>query len=187
MPPKSPKSSNTSEIDSNEKLNNLTGMLNDLKSSQNKIILSLNSCRESIKAQDKKYISFESKLDLLSSQLTEVLNENKTLREKVEQLEIKLLGIEHSQNTEQSCNMSQEKVYSELLDRQSRSRNIILFNVPESSNSPSQTQDISIVTDVLNCIGTETKPVSIHRLGKLSNKPRPLRIVLPNPAEFLKS
>lgn len=54
MPPKSPKSSGALEGDSNDKLNKLVDMLNNLKSSQNKIVLSLNSCRESIKSQDKK-------------------------------------------------------------------------------------------------------------------------------------
>lgn len=125
-------------------------------------------------------MSFESKLDLLSTQLLEVLNENKTLREKVDQLEVRILDIERIRNTEPLCNMAQEKVYSELLDRQSRSRNIILFNVPESTNSPNQTQDSCIVNDVFNTIGIHANPVSIHRLGKVSSKPRPLRIILPN-------
>lgn len=67
MPLKCPKSSNTLKVDSNEKLNNLADMLNDLNSPQKKIVLSLNSCRESIKAQDKKYTSFESKLSSIDS------------------------------------------------------------------------------------------------------------------------
>jgi hypothetical protein len=183
MPPKSPKSSDSLEVNSNEKLNKLVDMVNDLKNSQNKIVVSLNSCREAIKAQDKKYVSFESKLDLLSTQLLEVLNENKTLKEKVDQLEVKLLDMERPQNNESLCNMAQEKVYSELLDRQSRARNIILFNVPESFNLPDHTQDTSITQDIFSTIGIPTNPISIHRLGKVSNKPRPLRIVLPTPAD----
>jgi len=34
-------------------------------------------------------MSFESKLDLLSTQLIEVLNENKSLRKKVKQIKVK--------------------------------------------------------------------------------------------------
>lgn len=69
------------------------------------------------------------------------------------------------------------------MDRQSRERNITLFNVPERFNSPSHTQDISIVKDVFNSIGIQANSVSIHRLGKKSGKPRSLRIVLSNPAD----
>lgn len=58
--------------------------------------------------------------------------------------------------------MAQEKVYSELLDLQSSARNIILFNISELSNSPSQTRDISIVENVFNSIGTQANPVAIH-------------------------
>jgi len=70
--PKSPKSSVTLDSDSNTKLNNLVDMANDLKNSLNKIVLFLHLYSEVIKSQDKKYMSFEFKLDLLSNQLLEV-------------------------------------------------------------------------------------------------------------------
>lgn len=59
----------------------------------------------------------------------------------------------------------QENLYFEILDRQSRTRNIILFNAPEHTNSPSQTKDISILKDVFHTIGIQANPVSINRLG----------------------
>ncbi|CAI6353558.1 unnamed protein product [Macrosiphum euphorbiae] len=165
----------TIDKDSNTKINQLVDMVKDLKNQQNKIVVSLNSYRDAIKAQEKK-------IDLLSTQLTEVLDDNKSLRIKVEQLETKLLDIERTQNTEPLGATAQEKVYSELLDRQSRARNVILFNVPEPS-VPDQSQDTSTAKDILNTIGVQTIPVSIHRLGKLSNKPRPLRVTLPNSSD----
>lgn len=67
MAPKSPKSSDVLEVDSNVKLNKLVDMVNDLINLQNKIVTSLNSCSETIKVQDKMYMSFESKCDLLST------------------------------------------------------------------------------------------------------------------------
>lgn len=165
----------TIDMDSSIKINQLVDMVKDLKNQQNKIIVSLNSYRDSIKTQDKK-------IDLLSTQLTEILDDNKSLRIKVEQLETKLLDIKHTQNTESLGATAQEKVYSELLDRQSRARNVILFNIPEPS-VPGQSQDTSTAKDILNTIGVQTNPVSIHRLGKLSNKPRPLRVTLPNSSD----
>jgi len=104
----------TIDMDSSIKINQLVDMVKDLKNQQNKIIVSLNSYRDSIKTQDKK-------IDLLSTQLTEILDDNKSLRIKVEQLETKLLDIKHTQNTEPLGATAQEKVYSELLDRQSKS------------------------------------------------------------------
>jgi hypothetical protein len=36
---------------------------------------------------------------------------------------------------------------------------------------------------MLNIIGISTQPLSIHRLGKPSSKPRPIRIVMPSPPD----
>jgi hypothetical protein len=117
-------------------------------------------------------VSFEAKLDLLSTQLSDVIIENKSLEERVIKLELKLTEV---------GSISQENVYSELLDRQSRARNVILFNVPEASTSiPGQLDDTSFANDVFNTIGASVNPLSVHRLGKVSTKPRPLRITLPS-------
>lgn len=62
-------------------------MVNELKNAQNKIITSIKSCRQPIKTQDKKCISFGVQLDLQSTQLTHVINVNKSLKVKVEKLE----------------------------------------------------------------------------------------------------
>lgn len=68
-------------------------MINKLKNSQSKIVSSINSCRESIKLQDKKLVSFDSKFDLSSDQITPVIiiEENKLLKLRIDQLESKLL------------------------------------------------------------------------------------------------
>lgn len=85
-------------------------MVNYLKNSQNKIVASLNSSRKAIKVQNKKYMSFERKIDLLSTQLLEVLNENRELRENVGYLD-----VERFPNIEFLGNLAQEIVYSEFL------------------------------------------------------------------------
>lgn len=63
------------------------------------------------------------------------------------------------------------------MDRQSRVRNIILFNVPDQQN------DVTFIDEIFDVIGVPTKSLSIHRLGKPSNKSRPIRIVMPSPSD----
>lgn len=159
------------------KINKLMDMVTGLKSTQNKIITSVNSCRDYIKSHETK---FDTLFNNLSQQLSEVIYENNSLKDKVQQLEPKLSNLE----LDQINNIPQEKLFSEFMDRQSRARNIVLFNVPEFSStiSADKCKDTSsFINDVSNTIGLTIRPVSVYRLGKLSNKPRPLRIVLPTP------
>lgn len=103
-------------------------MVTDLNNTQNKIITLINSCRYSIK-------SHVTKLNTLFNnqfqQLTEVINENNLLKDKVQQLEIKLSGLESGQIN----NILQEKLFSKFMNRESKARNIVLFNVPEFSST----------------------------------------------------
>lgn len=177
----SPKSVPASTTNGNlaTKINKLMDMVTELKNTQNKIITSVNSCRDSIKSHETK---FDSLFNNLSQQLTEVITENNSLKNKVQQLETKLSGLELGQVN----NIPQEKLFSEFMDRQSRARNIVLFNVPEfqSTVPADKCKDTSsFLTELFNTIGLNIHPVSVHRLGKPSNKPRPLRIVLPIPSE----
>lgn len=174
MPPTSP------ITPKDDKFSQLIVMINELKTSQSKIISAVNSCRESIKLQDKKLTSFDSKFDLLSNQITSVIEENKSLKLRIDLLESKLSSFEQPQSNNHS--VIQESLFSEFMDRQSRARNIILFNVPDHSTSADQQNDSSLVNDIFNVINVPTKPLSVHRLGKLSNKPRPIR-VMPSPSD----
>lgn len=165
-----------------DKYGKLIDMISDLKNSQNKIISSINSCREGLKLQDKKLASFDSRFDLLSNQITSVMEDNKLLKSRIEQLESKLSIVEHAQSTFPPIN--QDNFFAELMDRQSRVRNIILFNVPDRSTSSTDLgNDANLVDEMFNVIGVPTKPVSVHRLGKPSSKPRPIRVVMPLPSD----
>jgi len=64
-------------------------------------------------------------------------------------------------------------MFNELHDRQSREKNIILFNVPESIND---VDDTSLVNDILAKIDAPVAISHIVRLGKLEPKPRPIKI-----------
>lgn len=83
-----------------------------------------------------------------------------------------------------SFESNQEKIYSELMNRQSKVHNIILFNVPELSNSlQDQLNDQSIIIELFRMICAQIIPVCWHRFGNLSNSPRDLRVILPTPAD----
>ncbi|CAI6372433.1 unnamed protein product [Macrosiphum euphorbiae] len=173
-------STSTNEtLDTKETLKQILDMVNELKSTQNKIITSINSCRESNKTQEKKYVIIESKIDTLSNQLAEVISENKTLKAKIEQIEGKITTLE----TTASPGANVESVYSELMDRQSRARNIIFFNIQEFNSLPDQLTDTLTVDEILKSIDLKINPVSVRRLGKQSNKPRPLLTTLPNSSD----
>ncbi|CAI6376334.1 unnamed protein product [Macrosiphum euphorbiae] len=173
-------STSTNEtLDTKETFKQILDTVNELKSTQNKIITSINSCREFNKTQEKKYVIIESKLDTLSNQLAEVISENKTLKAKIEQIEGKITTLE----TTASPGANVESVYSELMDRQSRARNIIFFNIQEFNSLPDQLTDTLTVDEILKSIDLNINKVSVRRLGKQSNKPRPLLTTLPNSSD----
>jgi len=105
-------------VSKDDQFSKIIDMINELKISQNQIVASINSCRESIKSQDKKLALFYSKFDLLSNQITSVIEENKSLKSRIEQLESKLSSIERFQSNTYS--ISQENLFSEFIDRPSR-------------------------------------------------------------------
>jgi hypothetical protein len=116
--------------------------------------------------------------------LDDIITENNLLKDRVNQLESKLSEVERG--LVNNKNISNEKFFSELTDRQSRAHNIILFNVPEFSSSvPADkcSDTSSFIENVFSTIGLSMRPVSVRRLGKITGKSRPLRLVLPTPAD----
>jgi hypothetical protein len=76
-------------------------------------------------------------------------------------------------------------MFAEFVDRQNRSKNIIVFNVHEQS-SHNNTTDTDSITHIFNKLGTDIKPIKISRLGKPNNKSRPLKIELQAASEVFK-
>ncbi|KAL5243134.1 hypothetical protein ACI65C_010544 [Semiaphis heraclei] len=96
---------------------------------------------------------------------------------KIENLESKISTLEAKPAS--SIESTPEDFFSEILDRQARSRNLIFFNVPELP-SDSNSNDMQSILEVFRHIDTDVIPVNLLRLGKASNQCRPIRITLPN-------
>lgn len=75
----------------------------------------------------------------MSKQFNEILANNNLIKTKFEQLETKLSQLELSHSN--SITPSEEKIFFEITDRQSRSCNIILFNIPETPTTHSNIDD----------------------------------------------
>jgi predicted nuclease with TOPRIM domain len=118
MSSRKPASASTTNGNSLNETNKLMDMVTELKNTQNKMITSVNSCRDSIKSHETK---FDTLFNNLSQQLSEVTNENNSLKDKVQQLKSKLSGFESGQMN----NISQEKLFSEIMDRSQEP--VILF------------------------------------------------------------
>lgn len=76
-------------------------------------------------------------------------------------------------------------MFAEFIDRQNRSKNIIIFNVHEQSNQ-NNISDTDSITHIFDKLGTDIKPIKISRLGKPSNKSRLLKIELQAATEVFK-
>ncbi|KAF0756243.1 Uncharacterized protein FWK35_00021390 [Aphis craccivora] len=154
-------SENVSIISTNEKLDKIMKMINDMKTTQNKLITSVNSNRD-----QKKKIKTRNLL---------------ILRTKIEKLESKISTLEAKPTS--IIESTPEDIFSEILDKQARSRNLIFFNVPELP-SDSNSNDMQSILEVFRHIDTDVIPVNLLRLGKASNQCRPIRITLPNQHVF---
>jgi len=113
----------------------------------------------------------EKLFDLLNStndKLNQVVSENARFQEKLCLLESRIVKLELNPIT--NANVSYSDMFNELHDRQSREKNIILFNVPESIND---VDDTSLVHDILAKIDATSLIVC---LGKLGPKLGPIKI-----------
>jgi len=165
------------EVNSSEKLDKIIKSINEIKATQNKLIISVNAFRDDKKLLDKKFSDFDGKLDIISKQFDKILANNISLTTKIEQLESKVTQLEVGSRN--STPLNQEHIFAEISDRQSRSRNIILFNIPETPVQPNS-DDKTFISNILKKMDLSIEPINIIRLGKTSNKCRPIRATLPN-------
>lgn len=146
-----------------EKLDALISSINDIKSSQNKLVTSIND----------KFSRLGKKVDDLLERISNLAKENEHLKSEVNTLKDKVKTLEENNSSLET------KIISEFIDRNSRSHNIILFNLPEETEIISN--DRNTLSDIMKAMNLNILPVTSSRLGRPSDKCRPLKLTLPNP------
>jgi len=118
------------------------------------------------------------------------LEDDKILKEKVDILEKKVSLLESKTSFSQSS--KEDDLVMEVLDRQLRSCNLILFNLPEViANENNSETDFSRISSIFEQMKANISKFSFIRLVKdiSSNpeKPRPINIILSNTLEVQSS
>ncbi|XP_050064599.1 uncharacterized protein LOC126553488 [Aphis gossypii] len=152
------------------KIDEILKTVNDLKVTNNKIISTINT-------QNEKISRISKKVDDLFENVSNLTKANQDLNLKVTNLEIKILDMEQSINKENNA-PPEQNIIEELMDRQSRSNNIILFNLTEDDNE----DDSQKIKNVISSLNQKIEQFTFFRLGKTKSntpdKPRPVKILL---------
>ena len=129
-----------------------------------------------VSKHDSLFLSLNNKLDDVSGQLRDLGARTSVLENRVTQLENNFL------NTKSSNSPSDKTVISEVIDRQARLCNLIIFNAPESDGN--NEDDITLIKSILHVITPNIAPAIFSRLGQKSSKPRLLKIILHEPSDL---
>lgn len=155
----------------NKKTTSSTSPQIDLTSKIDNILAAVNEIKTTLSKHEHLFVKLNKKIDEVSSQLRDLGGRTTLLEDKITTFETRLSKIE-------SSNISTDNnIISEISERQLRSRNMIIFNAPESDDNTSA-NDSSVIKSIFDYIGIEMTPTAISRLGRKSSKPRPLKITL---------
>lgn len=153
-----------------KKLDDLIKAVTELKTSNGKIISSINSHNE-------KFNRLEKKFDDLFKNFSIIMEENRNLKLKIGNIEERISSIENNRNLNQHSSFEHD-VIEELMDRQVRSNNVILFNLPENENE----SDLENIKNILSNLNENIGNFTFSRLGKIKStipdRPRPVKVRL---------
>ncbi|KAL4083401.1 hypothetical protein QTP88_028724 [Uroleucon formosanum] len=128
--------------------------------------------KKSVSKHDSLLSELNKKLDEVSNQLRDLETRIIALENRMDQFDSRLSNVESLRSK------SDESLISEMLDRQSRARNLIIFNLPESNNSHSPEEDKLLVKSVLDTLSPNLGTATVFRLGHKSDEPRPVKVTL---------
>jgi len=144
------------------KLEDLIKSITELKTSNAKIISSLNSYTEKINRQDKK-------IDDLFKKFSILMEENRNLKLKIVNIEERISCIEN--------NKTQIEQYSfehDTTDDLSKIKNVILFNLPENENG----SDLENIKNIFTALNENIEHFTFYRIRKIKStipdRPRPV-------------
>lgn len=139
-------------------MNTLKIMRNDIQSINSKLL-----------TQENTSTAILNRMDTLSAEIISLKNENAELKRDIEKL--KTNSIDHTCSSNTVNNFPGFDLVKELQERETKSRNILLFNVDKSQND-----ETKLATDLIKSLHINAPITSAVRLGKQSNKPRPIRV-----------
>lgn len=140
-------------------MNTLKIMRNDIQSINSKLL-----------TQENTSIAILARMDSLSTELASLKKENEELKKEIDN--IKSSSVDPFRSPVVGNDISSIDVFKEIQDRENKSRNIILFNIDESYDV-----ETKLATDLIESLHLDVSISSVVRLGKRSNKPRPVRII----------
>ncbi|VVC43457.1 Hypothetical protein CINCED_3A019215 [Cinara cedri] len=121
-------------------------------------------------------------VDKLFENVSILTKANQDLNLKFANLEVKVLAMGQIMSEEKNT-PPEQKLIDELLDRQSRSNNVILFNLTEEDNK----DDSQKIKNVISSLNEKIEKFTFFRLGKpksdIPEKSRPVMILLSNQSD----
>ncbi|KAE9523488.1 hypothetical protein AGLY_016040 [Aphis glycines] len=139
------------------KLEDIIKSITELKTSNAKIISSLNSHTEKINRLDKK-------IDDLFKNFSILMEENHNLKLKIVNIEERISCIENNKTQIQQHSFEHDTT-DELMDRQVRSNNVILFNLPENENG----SDLENIKNILTALNENIEHFTFYRTRKIKS------------------
>jgi len=114
-------------------------------------------------------------LEVTNSKLDALVEENKSFREKIDSLESRIAKLKSEPTALPDKMKLHTEIFSELHDRKSRKKNILIFSVPESNVNEHNHK--AVVSDIFSNIDIDILFTKIICLGKVGPKPRPLKVI----------
>lgn len=110
-----------------------------------------------------------------------VTNAISKLENVIKQLQQEVQSLKKKVEVEAVTKDNTELIIGEIADRQSREKNLIVYNVIEPSSANAQAADATVVADIIQSINPDLhlENIKAYRIGKHRNtQPRPLKDVL---------
>jgi hypothetical protein len=152
----------TPNTDLVSKIDNILSVVEEIKSSVSKHEISLRDVN--------------SKLSTVSEQLRSLVDLTSSLECRLHSVETRLSNVEKTKS------YADKTIINEVIERQTRFRNLIVLNVPDQTkNTP--TNDMDFIKSLFVALSINLQPTTFTRLGKISDKPRPIKITLPEASD----
>ena len=113
-----------------------------------------------------------------------------TLIKQISGMQAEINILKQTNNTDQNLGVvEKEELIYEMLDRQNRKANIIIYNVKEpdlNTQSERSSQDNETVKNILENFDIGRNNWKVFRLGKfVANKARPIKVILNSPEDAI--